>query len=66
MSVSEIKNGFKFLILNNKKMTQFNKRKYISVNCGLGQKHLEILKCDAGEGWNRSVGPIMREMKKYY
>jgi len=23
------------------------------------QKHLESLKCDAGEGWRRSVGPIM-------
>jgi hypothetical protein len=22
------------------------------------QKHLEILKCGAGEGWRRSVGPI--------
>jgi hypothetical protein len=24
------------------------------------------LKCDAGEGWKRSVGPIVRETKKYY
>jgi hypothetical protein len=23
------------------------------------QKHLEILKCGAGEGWKRSVGPNM-------
>jgi len=23
------------------------------------QKHLEILKCGAGEGWSRSVGPTM-------
>ena len=23
------------------------------------QKHLEVLKCGAGEGWKRSVGPIM-------
>jgi len=23
------------------------------------QKHLKILKCDTGEGWKRSVGPIM-------
>jgi len=23
------------------------------------QKHLEILKCGAGEGWKRSFGPIM-------
>jgi len=23
------------------------------------QKHLENLKCGAGEGWTRSVGPIM-------
>jgi hypothetical protein len=27
------------------------------------QKYLEILKCGAGEGWKRSVGLIMREMK---
>jgi putative component of toxin-antitoxin plasmid stabilization module len=25
---------------------------------------LKVLKCDAGEGWSRSVGPIVREMKK--
>jgi hypothetical protein len=24
------------------------------------------LKCGAGEGWRRSVGPIMWKMKKYY
>jgi hypothetical protein len=30
------------------------------------QKHLEILKCDVEEGWNRSVEPIMCEMEKYY
>jgi hypothetical protein len=24
------------------------------------------LKCGAGEGWRRSAGPIMCEMKKYY
>jgi hypothetical protein len=24
------------------------------------------LKCGAGEGWKRSVGPMVREMKKYY
>jgi len=23
----------------------------------------EVLKCGAGEGWTRSVGPIMSEMK---
>ena len=23
------------------------------------QKHLEVLICGAGEGWRRSVGPIM-------
>jgi hypothetical protein len=23
------------------------------------QKYLEILKCDAGEGWRRSVGSIL-------
>jgi hypothetical protein len=26
----------------------------------------EVLKCGTGEGWKRSVGLIMREMKKYY
>jgi hypothetical protein len=30
------------------------------------QKHLESFKCGAGEGWRRSVGPIICEMKKYY
>jgi len=30
------------------------------------QKYLESLKCGAGEGWRRSVGPIMWEIKKYY
>ena len=24
------------------------------------------MKCGAGEGWRRSVGLIVREMKKYY
>ena len=23
------------------------------------QKHMEVLKCGAGEGWRRSFGPIM-------
>ena len=26
----------------------------------------KVLKCGAGEGWRRSVGPIMLEMKKCY
>jgi hypothetical protein len=26
----------------------------------------KVLKCDAGEGWRSSVGPIMCEIKKYY
>ena len=26
----------------------------------------KVLKCDAGEGWRRSVGPIMLEMKTCY
>jgi hypothetical protein len=26
----------------------------------------KVLKCGAREGWKRSVGPIMWEMKKYY
>ena len=26
----------------------------------------KVLKCGAGEGWRRSGGPIMREMKKCY
>jgi hypothetical protein len=25
-----------------------------------------VLKCGAGEGWRRSDGPSMGEMKKYY
>jgi hypothetical protein len=25
-----------------------------------------VLKCGAGKGWKRSVGPIVREMKKCY
>jgi len=25
----------------------------------IDQKHLESLKCGAGEGWKRAVGPIM-------
>jgi hypothetical protein len=29
------------------------------------QKDLESLKCAAGGGWKRSVGLIIREMKKY-
>jgi hypothetical protein len=29
------------------------------------QKHLESFKYGAGEGWRRSVGPVIREMKKY-
>ena len=28
------------------------------------KKHLKVLKCGAGEGWRRSVGPIVWEMKK--
>ena len=30
------------------------------------QKRLESLKCGAAEGWRRSVGPIMWEMKECY
>jgi len=30
------------------------------------QKYLESFKCSAGEGWRRSFGQIVREMKKYY
>jgi len=30
------------------------------------QKYLESLKCGAGEGWRRAVGPIMWEMKTCY
>ena len=26
----------------------------------------KVLKCGAGEGWRRSVGPIMGEIKKCY
>jgi hypothetical protein len=26
----------------------------------------EVMKCGAGEGRRRSVGPIVSEMKKYY
>jgi hypothetical protein len=26
----------------------------------------KVLICGAGEEWRRSVGPIVREMKKYY
>jgi len=26
----------------------------------------KVLKCGAGEGWRRSVGPIMWEIKKCY
>ena len=28
-----------------------------------GRRRKKVLKCDAGEGWRRSVGPIMWEMK---
>jgi len=44
-------------------------------NCALPNTNLfflpirntwKVLKCGAGEGWRRSVGPIMWEMKKYY
>jgi hypothetical protein len=31
----------------------------------LDQKHQEVLKCGAGEGWKRSVGLIILEMKMY-
>jgi hypothetical protein len=27
---------------------------------------VEVLKCGTGEGWRRSVGPIMRENKRRY
>jgi hypothetical protein len=30
------------------------------------QKHLESLKCSAGEGRRRSAGPIVWSTKKYY
>jgi hypothetical protein len=26
----------------------------------------KVLKCGVGEGWRKSAGPIMFEMKKYY
>jgi hypothetical protein len=26
---------------------------------------MKFFKCGAGEGWRRSVGPVVREMKKY-
>jgi hypothetical protein len=26
----------------------------------------KVVNCGAGEGWRRSVGPILWEMKKYY
>jgi len=29
-------------------------------------EYYEVLKCGAGEGWRRSVGPMVWEMKKYY
>ena len=38
-------------------------------NCTLrkvDQKYLEILKCGAGEGWRRSFGQTVWEMKKRY
>jgi len=25
----------------------------------------KVLKCGAGEGWKRSVGPVLRKLKKY-
>jgi len=28
--------------------------------------YLESVKCGAGEGWKRSLGTIVSEMKKYY
>jgi hypothetical protein len=30
------------------------------------QKNLVVSKCGVGEGWRRSVGPTMRDMKNYY
>jgi len=30
------------------------------------RKIWKVLRCGAGEGWKRSVGTIMSEMKKYY
>jgi len=32
----------------------------------INQKYLEVLKCGAGEGWTRPVGPIMWKLTKYY
>jgi hypothetical protein len=32
----------------------------------VGKKYLEHLIYSAGEGWRRSVGPFMWEMKEYY
>ena len=32
----------------------------------VNQKYLQILKCGAGEGRRRSVGPILYEMSTYY
>jgi len=26
----------------------------------------KVLKCGAAEGWKRSVGPVVRKLKKYY
>jgi len=31
-----------------------------------GENILEVLKCGAGEGWRRLVGPIVRHVKKDY
>jgi hypothetical protein len=30
------------------------------------RKYLNVFKYGDGEGWRRSFGPIMREMKKFY
>jgi len=30
------------------------------------QKYVKVLTCGAGEGWRRSVGPIVWNMKKYF
>lgn len=32
---------------------------------GQGYGFTPVLKCGAGEGWLRSVGPVMWEMRKY-
>jgi hypothetical protein len=37
---------------------------------GLFEKYIrntwKVFKCGAGEGWKRSVGPLIRKLKKYY